>query len=68
MSLIEAEKKAAVLSASDLLRPGSLSCEFQCKVILDTGNCCFHSYLIMTPFIFLPLFSIGVLMKEKFGL
>ena len=56
MSLIEAEKKAAVLSASDLLRPGSLSCEFECKVILETRICCFYSYLIMTPIIFLSLF------------
>ena len=68
MSLTEAEKKAAVLSASDLLRPGSLSCEFECKVILETRMCYFISYLIMTAIIFLSLFSIEVLMTEKFGL
>ena len=68
MSLTETEKKTAVLSASDLLRPGSLSCEFECKVILETRICYFISYLIMTPIIFLSLFSIEVLMKEKFGL
>ena len=68
MSLTEAEKKAAVLSASDLLRPGSLSCEFECKVIPERRICYFSSYLIMTPIIFLSLFSIEVLMKEKLGL
>ena len=68
MSLTEAEKKAAVLSASDLLRPGSSSCEFECKVILETRICCFYSYLTMTPIIFLSLFSIEVLMKEKLTL
>ena len=68
MFLTEAEKKAAVLSASDLLRTGSLSCEFECKVILETRICCFFSYLIMTAIIFLSLFSIEVLMKEKLGL
>ena len=41
MSLTETDKKTAVLSASDLLRPGSLSCEFECKVILETRICCF---------------------------
>ena len=68
MSLTETEKNGAVLSASDLLRPGSLSCEFECKVILETRMCYFISYLIMTPIIFLSLFSIEVLMKGKFGL
>ena len=68
MSLTETEKKAAVLSASDLLRPGPSSREFECKVILETRICYFISYLIMTPIIFLSLFSIEVLMKEKFGL
>ena len=68
MSLTETEKKTAVLSASDLLRPGSLSCEFECKVILETRTCYFIFYLIMTPTIFLSLFSIEVLMKEKLGL
>ena len=68
MSLTETDKKTAVLSASDLLRPGSLSCEFECKVILETRICYFIPYLIMAPIIFLSLFSIGVLMKEKLGL
>ena len=68
MSLTETEKKKAVLSASDLLRPGSLSFELECKVILETRICYFISYLIMTPIILLSLFSIEVLMKEKFGL
>ena len=36
MSLTETEKKTAVLWVSDLLRPGSLSCEFECKGILET--------------------------------
>ena len=53
---------------SGLLRPGSLSCEFECKVILETRICYFISYLIMAPIIFLSLFSIEVLVKEKFGL
>ena len=66
MSLTETEKKTAVLSTSDLLRPGSLSCEFECKV--ETRICYFISYLNMTPIIFLSLFSIEVLMKEKLGL
>ena len=68
MSLTETEKKAAVLSASDLLRPGSVSREFECKVIRETRICYFISYLIMTPIIFLSLFSIEVLMKEKLTL
>ena len=68
MSLTETEKNATVLSASDLLWPGSLSCEFECKVILETRMCYFISYLIMTAIIFLSLFSIEVLMTEKFGL
>ena len=53
---------------SGLLRPGSLSCEFECKVILETRICYSISYLNMTPIIFLWLFSIEVLMKEKLGL
>ena len=68
MSLTETEKKTAVLSASDLLRPGSLSWEFECKVIFETRIFYFISYLIMTPIIFLSLFLIEVLMKEKLGL
>ena len=68
MSLTETEKKTAVFSASDLLRPGSLSWEFECKVIFETRIFYFISYLIMTPIIFLSLFSIEVLMKEKLGL
>ena len=68
MSLTETDKKTAVLSASDLLRPGSLSCELECKVIPERRICYFSSYLIMTPIIFLSLFSIEVLMKEKLGL
>ena len=68
MSLTESDKKTAVLSASDLLRLGSLSCEFECKGILETRTCYFIFYLIMTPTIFLSLFSIEVLMKEKLGL
>ena len=68
MSLTETEKKTAVLSASDLLRPGSLSWEFECKVILETRICYFTSYLILTPIIFLSLFSIEVLIKEKLRL
>ena len=44
MSLTKTEKKAAVLSASDLLRPSSLSCEFECKVILETRICYFFDY------------------------
>ena len=68
MPLTETEKKTSVLSASDLLRPGSLSCEFECKVILEKRICYFISYLIMIAIIFLSLFSIEVLIKEKFGL
>ena len=68
MSLTETEKKTAVLSASDLSRPGSLSWEFEGKVIFETRIFYFISYLIMTPIIFLSLFSIEVLMKEKLGL
>ena len=45
MSLTETKKKAAVLLASDLLRPGSLSCKFECKVILETRICCFFFLL-----------------------
>ena len=56
MSLTETEKRSVVLSASDLLRQDSLSCEFECKVILETRICYFISYLIMTPIIFLIAF------------
>ena len=39
--LTETEKKAPVVSASGLLRPGALSCvrEFECKVILGSRIC-----------------------------